>query len=218
MTARELYAALKIAPNRTPFGFGEKAVLINVDLQNAYTQVGRYPTAYENHPEQIPMVNRLAHSVRRLHWPVVWTYLAYDKSGSDCGVWGKRSNTADSLQNIKHGSPRAQMDERLEIDSDEDLLLIKKMPSAFHGTNLFSFLNWHRIDTVIVTGGSTSGCVRATVVDSLSNGFRTIVAEECVADVHESPHYANLYDMQAKYADVMAVGEIQAWLQEQSGS
>jgi maleamate amidohydrolase len=69
------------------------------------------------------------------------------------------------------------------------------------------------VDTVIVTGGSTSGCVRATVVDSLSRSYRTIVPEECVADKHESPHFANLYDMALKYADVLPVAEVIAWLE-----
>jgi maleamate amidohydrolase len=72
--------------------------------------------------------------------------------------------------------------------------------------------NFHRIDTLVVTGGSTSGCVRATVVDSLSRSFRTIVPEECVADKHESPHFANLYDMTLKYADVMPVAEVLAFM------
>lgn len=69
-------------------------------------------------------------------------------------------------------------------------------------------MNWHRCDTVIVTGGSTSGCVRATVVDSLSRSYRTIVPEECVADRHESSHYANLYDMALKYADILPVSDV----------
>jgi nicotinamidase-related amidase len=82
------------------------------------------------------------------------------------------------------------------------------MASAFHETNLASVFNFHGVDTVVVTGGSTSGCVRATVVDSLSRSYRTIVVEECVADKHESPHFANLYDMALKYADVIVVAEI----------
>ena len=81
------------------------------------------------------------------------------------------------------------------------------MASAFFETNLGSLFTFHRIDTVVVTGGSTSGCVRATVIDSLSRSFRTIVPEECVADKHESPHFANLYDMALKYADVISVAE-----------
>jgi nicotinamidase-related amidase len=87
------------------------------------------------------------------------------------------------------------------------------MASAFHETHLPSLLNFHRIDTVIVTGGSTSGCVRATAVDSLSRGFRTVVPEECAADRHESPHFASLYDLQVKYADVVPVQTVFAYLQ-----
>ncbi len=86
------------------------------------------------------------------------------------------------------------------------------MPSAFFETPLNSYLRWHKVDTVLVTGGSTSGCVRATAVDSLSYGFRTIVAEECVADKHESYHYANLTDLQLKYADVVSAQEVLDWL------
>ena len=84
------------------------------------------------------------------------------------------------------------------------------MPSAFFETHLASLLVWHRIDTVIVTGGSPSGCVRATVVDGLSHGYRLIVPEECVADRHESPHFAALYDMAVKYADVLPVEDVAA--------
>ncbi len=86
------------------------------------------------------------------------------------------------------------------------------MASAFFETNLGSIFNFHGVDTVVVTGGSTSGCVRATVVDSLQRSYRTIVPEECVADKHESPHFANLYDMAVKYADVLSVEETLAQL------
>jgi nicotinamidase-related amidase len=113
---------------------------------------------------------------------------------------GTRTDTPDSLQNIKVGSRRAEFDDRLEVDRKRDIVIDKRMASAFHETNLDSVFNFHRIDTVVVTGGSTSGCVRATVVDSLQRSFRTIVPEECVADKHESPHFANLYDMALKYA------------------
>jgi nicotinamidase-related amidase len=129
-------------------------------------------------------------------------------SGEDCGVWGTRTNTPDSLQNIKVGSRRSEFDDRLDIDRKRDIIVNKRMASAFHETNLQSVFTFHGVDTVVVTGGSTSGCVRATVVDSLSRSYRTIVAEECVADKHESPHFANLYDMALKYADVIAVAEV----------
>ena len=77
-------------------------------------------------------------------------------------------------------------------------------------------LVWHQVDTVILTGGSTSGCIRATAVDSLSRGYRTIVPEECVADKHESYHFANLTDLSLKYSDVLEVQEVFDWLDQQS--
>jgi len=136
---------------------------------------------------------------------VVWTYVAYLPSGEDAGIWGTRSDTEDSLQNIKQGSDRASFDERCDIDRTRDVIYCKKMPSPFHETSLQSLLVWHQSDTVVITGGSTSGCVRAAAVDALSRGYRCIVPEECVADKHESYHYANLTDLALKYADVVSV-------------
>ena len=89
----------------------------------------------------------------------------------------------------------------------------KRMPSAFFETPLQSLLVWHGVDTVVVTGGSTSGCVRATAVDSLSRGYRTIVPIETCADKHESYHFANLTDLQLKYADVEPVQAVVDWLE-----
>ena len=139
---------------------------------------------------------------------MVWTYVAYMQSGEDAGIWGTRSDTPDSLQNIKFGSDRAAFDERCEIDRQRDVIYCKKMPSPFHETPLQSLLVWHRCDTVVITGGSTSGCVRAAGVDGLSRGYRCIVPEECVADKHESYHYANLTDLMLRYADVMPLSEV----------
>lgn len=210
-TARQMFETLVREPRRRPFGFGTKAALINVDLQNAYTRTDRYASAYCDHPSQLEHINALSLEQRKRGWPVIWTTLAYLPDGSDCGVWGLRSNTPDSLQNIGFDSDRARIDDRMDVDTARDVQIVKKMPSAFHGTHLLPYLVASRVDAVIVTGGSTSGCVRATVVDSLSNGFLTVVCQECVADVHESPHYASLYDMQAKYADVRHVEEILDW-------
>lgn len=211
-TARQLYEAFKANPTRKRFGFGSRPALINVDPQKAYTAVGEFATAYETDPRQMEYTNQLAAAFRAKGWPVVWTYVAYMESGEDCGIWGTRSDTPDSLQNIKVGSRRSEFDDRLEIDTRRDIIINKRMASAFFETNLGSIFSFHGIDTVVVTGGSTSGCVRATVVDSLQRSFRTIVPEECVADKHESPHFANLYDMAVKYADVLPVAEVLAQL------
>ena len=94
----------------------------------------------------------------------------------------------------------------------------KKMPSPFHETPLQSLLVWHQVDTVIITGGSTSGCVRAVAVDSLSRGYRTMVVEECVADKHEIPHFANLADLALKYADVVSFDEALSYLKSRKQS
>jgi nicotinamidase-related amidase len=211
-TARQLWLEVKANPNRARFGYGRKAVLVNIDFQCAYTRVDEFKTAYETDPRQIEYVNELAKRCRALGWPVVWTHVAYADSAEDAGVWGTRTNTPDSLQNIKQGSRRAEFDERCDIHHGQDLVYCKRMPSPFFETPLQSLLVWHQVDTVIITGGSTSGCVRAGAVDSLSRGYRTIVPEQCVADKHESYHFANLTDLMLKYADVVDVNETLGWL------
>ncbi|KAA1193418.1 isochorismatase family protein [Pseudohalioglobus sediminis] len=214
-TAREIYQDVINNPARKRFGFGNKAVLVNIDLQKAYTRTDLFATAYETDPGQLQYVNELTAEFRRLGWPVVWTHVAYMDSAEDAGIWGTRTDTPDSLQNIKFGSERSEFDERLDIDCERDVIYLKKMPSAFFETQLQSLLVWHQVDTVVLTGGSTSGCIRATAVDSLSRGYRTIVPEECVADKHESYHFANLTDLALKYADVLGVEEVKAWLAAQ---
>ncbi len=212
-TARQLYEAVKANPARARFGFGRRLAIVNVDFQQAYTRPDLFPkTAYVTDPRQIEFTNRISGLARRHGLPVIWTHVAYKADAGDAGVWGTRTNTPDSLQNIKEGSERHAFDPRVEIDPAVDLVFTKRMPSAFFETPLSSYLVWHRIDTLVVTGGSTSGCVRATAVDSLSHGYRTIVPEECVADKHESYHFANLTDLQLKYADVVSVAEVIDWL------
>jgi len=216
-TAREIYAEIKQNPNRKRFGFGAKALLVNIDVQKAYTRTDLFKTAYETDPRQLHYIDQLAKKFRALQWPVVWTHVAYMDSGEDAGVWGTRTDTPDSLQNIKFGSERSEFDERVEIDRKRDVIYCKKMPSAFFETQLQSLCVWHQIDTIVLTGGSTSGCIRATAVDSLSRGYRTIVPEQCSADKHESYHFANLTDLALKYADVLEVQEVFDWLDARAG-
>ncbi len=215
-TAREIYEEVRANPARKRFGFGNKAILVNIDLQKAYTRTDLFKTAYETDPKQLEYVNQLAQTFRTLGWPVVWTHVAYMDSGEDAGVWGTRTDTPDSLQNIKFDSERSEFDDRLTIDRDRDVIYCKKMPSPFFETQLQSLCVWHQVDTVILTGGSTSGCIRAGAVDSLSRGYRTIIPEQCVADKHESYHFANLTDLSLKYADVLSVKEVFDWLAKQA--
>jgi nicotinamidase-related amidase len=211
-SARAIFEEVMVSPHRRKFGLGERLAVINVDLQCAYTDLARFRTAYETDPRQLEHINRLSALARGAGMPVVWSRVAYMDTPHDAGVWGTRTDTEDSLQNIKYGSDRHAFDPRCEIAA-EDLQFTKRMPSAFFETPLASFLVWHKVDTVVVTGGSTSGCVRATAVDALSHGYRTIVPIETCADKHESYHFANLTDLQLKYADVEPVQAVIDWLQ-----
>ena len=211
-TAREIFEEVMANPARKKFGFGSKLAVVNVDFQQAYTDIDSFATAYETDPRQIEYTNTISRMARDRGMPVIWTRVAYKADAGDAGVWGTRSDTPDSLQNIKYDSPRHQLDPRCDIGPD-DLQFTKRMPSAFFETQLPSYLTWHRVDTVVVTGGSTSGCVRATAVDSLSHGYRTIIPIETCADKHESYHFANLTDLQLKYADVEPVQAVIDWLE-----
>jgi maleamate amidohydrolase len=211
-TAKQLFEELMANPARKKFGFGEKLAILNVDFQQAYTRVDMFKTAYETDPRQIEYVNAISRLAREKGMSVVWSQVGYMDNADDAGVWGTRTDTEDSLQNIKYGSDRHKFDPRCDIHAS-DLQYTKRMPSMFFETPLASFLTWHRVDTVVVTGGSTSGCVRATAVDALSHGYRTIVPIETCADKHESYHFANLTDLQIKYADVEPVQTVIDWLE-----
>ena len=211
-TARQIFDEVMANPARKKFGFGERLAIVNVDVQRAYTDLDAFATSYETDPRQIEYINTISQLARERGMPVIWTRVAYKDDAGDAGVWGTRTNTPDSLQNIKYDSERHQYDPRVEIGAD-DLQYTKRMPSAFFETPLASYLTWHKVDTVVITGGSTSGCVRATAVDALSRGYRAIVPIETTADKHESYHFANLTDLQLKYADVEPVQAVIDWLE-----
>ena len=211
-TARQLFEEVMANPERKKFGFGEKLAIVNVDFQRAYTDLDHFKTSYETDPRQIEYANIISALARKKGMPVVWSRVGYMNNAGDAGIWGTRTDTPDSLQNITYGSERHAFDPRCEIDAD-DMQYTKRMPSAFFETQLASYLVWHKVDTVVVTGGSTSGCVRATAVDALSHGYRTIVPIETCADKHESFHFANLTDLQLKYADVEPVQAVIDWLE-----
>jgi len=211
-TARQLFEAVMTNPERKKFGFGEKLAIVNVDVQQAYTRLDMFKTAYETDPKQIDYINQISQLARACAMPVVWSRVAYLEDGSDCGVWGTRTDTPDSLQNIKYDSERHAFDPRCDVQP-QDLQYTKRMASSFFESPLASYLTFHKVDTVVVTGGSTSGCVRATAVDALSHGYRVIVPIETCADKHESFHFANLTDLAIKYADVEPVQTVVDWLQ-----
>lgn len=211
-TARQIFEQVTANPERKKFGFGQRLAILNVDVQQAYTRMDMFKTAYETDPHQIEYINTISRMARERDMPVVWSRVGYKDDAGDAGIWGTRSDTEDSLQNITYGSDRHKFDPRCQIDPD-DLQYTKRMPSMFFETQLASYLIWQKVDTVIVTGGSTSGCVRATAVDALSHGYRTIVPIETCADKHESFHFSNLTDLQIKYADVEPVQTVIDWLE-----
>ena len=139
--------------------------------------------------------------------PVYQTGVAWREDGSDIGLWPVKLPV---LREVTLESRWAQVDERLWDDSDT--LLVKKWPSFFHGTPLHSLLTASKRDTVIVTGCTTSGCVRATVVDAIQHGYRTLVPEDCVGDQGTDAHESNLRDVHRRYAEVTTADETIAYI------
>ncbi len=197
--ARDVYQRAGITGK---VGFGRKAAVVVVDLSYGFTD----PTCTlgSDLTEVVKQNRHLLDAAREKGLTVFFTSVAYRGDLSDAGVWVEKFPSLDTL---KEGNRDVELDGRLGRRQSERLI-IKKYPSAFFGTALASELIALGVDTLIVTGATTSGCVRATVVDSLQYGFRTIVPEECVGDRAEAPHRSNLFDMGSKYADVMPVEEV----------
>jgi nicotinamidase-related amidase len=140
--------------------------------------------------------------------PVHFTTTAYEEGFASAGVFIKK---VPSLSHLKLGSELVQIDERIAPKSGE-VVWTKQYASAFFGTSLASTLVSQNVDTLIITGCTTSGCVRASAVDSCQNGFRTIIVEEAVGDRSQNAHQSNLFDLDAKYADVVSLGDVEKYL------
>ena len=140
--------------------------------------------------------------------PVIFTTIAFEPGGRDGGLWTRKFPTLAQLQ---IGDRTEEIDPRLGRRPDE-IVIRKKGASAFFGTNLSAILVSQGIDTVVLCGATTSGCIRATAVDLMQHGFPALVPRECVGDRAPGPHEANLFDIQAKYADVVSAGDAIAYL------
>jgi nicotinamidase-related amidase len=187
-------------------GFGEKAAVLVVDMTKGFTRP-EYQLGADL-SDVIEHIIILLKKARRKKTPIFFTLCEYRKDMKDAGVWGKK---LPSAKNLQIGSDQVEIDSRLDPQPGE-LIIRKKFPSCFFGTPLISYLITNRVDTLIVTGTTTSGCVRATVVDALQYGFRTIVPKECVGDRAQAPHKANLFDIGMKYADVIDLQEVLDYL------
>lgn len=153
-------------------------------------------------------IRRLVDVARSSGVPVCFTFVRYQRGGAD-GGWFYRKLPV--LRCFDAGSPLAEPVEGLQ-PREGDVVVLKQYPSGFFGTSLASTLNARRVDTLILTGLTTSGCVRATVVDALQHGFRPVVVRDAVGDRDLAPHEANLFDIQAKYADVVSEQAVTEWL------
>lgn len=191
-------------------GFGKRPAILVIDMCRGITEPGEMYIDMDAH---IPCIATILDAARRIGAPVIFTTVAYHTDLADAGVFGKK---VPLLQNLLYGSPLVDIDPRLPV-LDSDHLLVKKFPSAFYATHVQPMLTGLGIDTTVVVGNSTSGCVRATVCDSVSGGFRTIVPKDCVADRAQLSHQVNLFDMDAKYADVVSSEDVVAYLNGLAG-
>ena len=194
-------------------GFGARPALIVVDVNVGFTDP-RSPLVCDL-DGVVATISRLLDSFRRAGLPVVFTTVCYDELGKQAAA--VFIEKVPALLVLEPGSDWVEIDPRIAPVEGEPVLS-KYFASAFYGTTLASLLATAGCDTVVVTGASTSGCVRATVVDALQHGYRPVVPREAVGDRNERAHEANLYDIDAKYGDVVSVDEVVSHLEELAGA
>jgi maleamate amidohydrolase len=176
---------------------GDRPAVIVVDYQKAFTTDGLGMGGSELIERGVVNTARILRVARAAGVPVFQFVVSFGEAEGGLGLWSRK---VPALAEVTAGSPWVEVDERLWDPSDS--LLVKKWPSVFAGTPLTALLNARRVDTVIITGCTTSGCVRASIVDAFSNGFLTLVPEDGVGDQDRGPHEANLLDCQRRYAEV----------------
>jgi nicotinamidase-related amidase len=188
-------------------GFGERPALIVIDMLKGFTDASM-PLG-SNLDREIAAQQPLLEVAHERAIPVIFSTVIYDdKDLRDAGLWGIKMKGTASL---KAGTPAVEIDPRLDMQ-ESDSLLIKKYASCFFGTDLVPRLMTQRVDTLIITGCTTSGCVRATAVDAVQNGFRPMVVREAVGDRSVAAHEQSLFDLNAKYADVVSLDETLQYL------
>lgn len=187
-------------------GFGRRPAVVVVDLIHGFTDPAS-PLGAEL-DAVVAATRRLLDVARGAGRPVTFTTTSYGPDCADAGVFIRK---VPSLEILQRGSSWIEVDPRLGRRGEE-LVIDKKYASAFFGTALASTLRSLRVDTVLIAGATTSGCIRATVVDAMQHGFRPIVPEDCVGDRAEAPHRANLLDIDGKYGDVLPLDDVLAYL------
>lgn len=178
-------------------GFGRAPALILVDFVEAY--FAEDSPLYADVDDALASALRVREAARTAGIPVFYTNVVYQPGGADGGVFFRK---VPALEAFVAGNPLGAWPAGLEPAVDE-IVVSKQYPSAFFGTALAAELTALGVDTLIITGLTTSGCIRATCVDAMSSGFIPIVVADACGDRHEAPHKANLFDMNAKYGDVI---------------
>jgi len=188
-------------------GFGERPALLVIDLVKAFTDSTRMLGA--NLDSQIAVTQPLLSIVHERTIPAFFSTVRYDDADlRDAGIWALKQKGCVTLRADSDGH---EIDPRLEF-CEKDSLLLKKYASCFFGTDLIARLNSRRIDTLVIVGCTTSGCVRATAVDAVQNGFRPMVVREGVGNRSLAAHEQSLFDLNAKYADVVSLEQTAEYL------
>ncbi len=189
-------------------GFGRRPALVVVDVNRGFTDPGS-PLVCDL-DDVVGAIVRLLEGFRAAGLPVAFTTVAYDDAGRQAAA--VFIDKVPALLTLEAGSRWTEIDPRIAPRDDEPVLT-KLWASAFHGTPLGSFLTANGCDSLVVTGASTSGCIRATAVDALQHGYRVIVPRDAVGDRNPSAHEANLYDIDTKYGDVVTTADVLAALE-----
>jgi maleamate amidohydrolase len=206
--ARRVYAAAGLGQAVT---MGERPAVLVVDFSCGFTD----PECAlgSDLSTEVEATRRLLDAARAKGLPVIFTTIGFEPSLRDGGLWLQK---VPSLGDLQVGGRWVEIDPRLDPREDETIVL-KKGASAFFGTNLAAILVSQGIDSVVLCGATTSGCVRATAIDLLQYGFPAMVPRECVGDRAQAPHEANLFDIQAKYADVVSLEDALAYVESVGG-
>jgi len=207
--AREVYAAARLGQRVT---LGSRPAVLVVDFSCGFTDPEC--TLGADMSAEVEATRRLLDAVRARGLPVIFTTIGYEPSLKDGGLWLQK---VPSLGELQIGGRWVEIDTRLEPRTDETIVL-KKGASAFFGTNLPAILVSQNVDSVILCGATTSGCVRATAIDLLQYGYPTLVPRECVGDRAQAPHEANLFDIDAKYADVVPLDDVLDYVESVRGT
>ena len=183
-------------------GFGERPALLVIDMLKAFTNPQMMLGA--NLDKEIEAIKPLVAAEHERGIPVIFSTVIYnDADLKDAGIWALKQK---GVVTLKAGSDGVEIDPRLDFRTT-DSLLVKKYASCFFGTDLVSRLLSQRVDTLIIVGCTTSGCVRATAVDAVQTGLRPMVVREAVGDRSAAAHEQSLFDLNAKYADVVSLDE-----------